>query len=208
MAHFTLHYFPLAGNGHGPRLALAAVGANWKNDFITFDQWPAKKPSTPFGQLPVLEITEASGKSWQLAETHAIVRFIFRRFRPGVSEEDFALIDSLVERVYDLRIAFGKAAPFGDPERASKGQSFYDAEWATYNKQLDAVLARSTGPFLVGSQVSAADIVWFANLANAQALGIKVNISQPLQKALDAVAAIPGVAEFLKDKTKNPALPQ
>lgn len=74
----------------------------------------------------------------------------------------------------DLRNAFGKAAPYGDPERTSKGQAWYDSEFAAYNKQLDSFLAASKGPFFGGAKFSAADVLWFSGITAAQDMGIKV----------------------------------
>ena len=163
MATFTLTYFPLAGNGQASRFALAAVGANWKNNLVEKTQWPAVKASgaAPFGQLPFLEVHEANGETWKIAESHSLVRFICSRFhKVAASERENALADSLIERLYDMRNALSKAAPFGDPERLAKSQAWFDAEFPAFNQQLDKYLEASKGPYFFGNTFTAADVLW------------------------------------------------
>jgi glutathione S-transferase len=125
-----------------------------------------------------------------------------------------------------VRQAFQKAAPFNDPARAEKvalslvflidltffgcnkqAQAFVDSEWASYNKELDTFIASSGGPFLTGSHVSAADVLFYAGLyVWRESIGAKVKLSDPLQKLFHAFESIPGVAAFLIDAARNPAV--
>ena len=57
------------------RPALFIAGVEFIDDRIEFPSWPARKPTTPYGALPVLEW---EGK--QLAQSNAIMRFIGRKY--------------------------------------------------------------------------------------------------------------------------------
>ncbi len=42
------------------RLALKIGGVDFDDDRIDFKDWPALKPTTPFGQLPIMSVEGAS----------------------------------------------------------------------------------------------------------------------------------------------------
>ena len=132
---FFQTYFPIPGAAQPIRLALAATGASWENDAVPFADWPAKKASgiAPFGQMPLLTVREADGRSWTLAQSHAIVRFILRRAgHAGAGEHEEATADSLVERQVDFRSQLSTAAPWQDAERNAKAQAWLDANLAAF----------------------------------------------------------------------------
>jgi glutathione S-transferase len=170
--------------------------------------WPQVKASgrAPFGQVPFLEVVEADGSKWSLAQGNAIIRFISKRHgHGGANDREEAVSDSLLERLLDFRSTLGAAAPWSDPERAQKTQKWLDEHWAVYNAQLDSFLAKG-GPFLVGAKFTAADIAWYSLITfNLLGSGAKLNLSPHLQKWHATFEALPTVKEFLADASKNPA---
>lgn len=57
MPHLKLTYFDFnGGRGEACRLAMAIGNVPFEDDRIPAADWPALKDSTPFGQLPVLEV--------------------------------------------------------------------------------------------------------------------------------------------------------
>ena len=48
--NITLTYFGLTGRGESIRLALAINGDKWTDKRITFPEWGAIKPTTPWGR--------------------------------------------------------------------------------------------------------------------------------------------------------------
>ena len=69
-----LTYFDLQGRGELTRLLLKAGKVDFEDCRLQFSEWPAMKPSTLFGGLPVL--------TWdgeEIAQQMAIVRFVARK---------------------------------------------------------------------------------------------------------------------------------
>merc|ERR1711974_27857 len=112
-------------------MIFAQAGVEFEDDRFSFEEWPAKKESTPFGQVPVLFI---NGKP--LPQSGALTRYLAREFSlVGENNLEAAYIDMIVETIQDMF----KDMPFleKDPEIKAKKE----------NKE-----------FLVGSKLSYADI--------------------------------------------------
>lgn len=60
MSQYKLIYFNLRARGEIIRLIFAAAGQKYEDHRIERNQWPAYKPQSPFGQLPLLEIRDGS----------------------------------------------------------------------------------------------------------------------------------------------------
>ena len=60
MPKLKLTYFDFhGGRGEPARLALSLAGIPFEDDRVLGTDWPRRKPSTPFGSLPVLEVDGA-----------------------------------------------------------------------------------------------------------------------------------------------------
>eukprot|EP00343_Euplotes_focardii_P006903 CAMPEP_0205818968 /NCGR_PEP_ID=MMETSP0206-20130828/1106_1 /ASSEMBLY_ACC=CAM_ASM_000279 /TAXON_ID=36767 /ORGANISM="Euplotes focardii, Strain TN1" /LENGTH=69 /DNA_ID=CAMNT_0053111915 /DNA_START=24 /DNA_END=229 /DNA_ORIENTATION=+ len=53
-------YFNLPGRAESLRLALSAAKISFTDERIEFKDWPALKPSTPWGSLPVLTLADGT----------------------------------------------------------------------------------------------------------------------------------------------------
>ena len=71
MVQYKLTYFNIRGRGELARLVFAAAGQEFIDHRIDYPDWPALKPTTPFGSLPLLDITE-DGKTVRLAQSVTI----------------------------------------------------------------------------------------------------------------------------------------
>uniref|UniRef100_A0A0N4ZM94 SSD domain-containing protein n=1 Tax=Parastrongyloides trichosuri TaxID=131310 RepID=A0A0N4ZM94_PARTI len=97
-AFFQLTYFGVRGYGEPARLMLKYAGKDFENNIINHDVWPEIKPTTPFGQVPVLEVDGV-----QIAQSFAIYQFLGNKFglNPG-SDVDQALTLSIAEYVKEF----------------------------------------------------------------------------------------------------------
>jgi len=101
---YTLHYWGIKARGYLPTI-IASVGDlsySWNKGV----EWPAFKPNTPFGQLPVL--TGPDG--FTLGQSLAIVRFLARKANlQGETDAEFARSEELIQEGEDLYMALAKA---------------------------------------------------------------------------------------------------
>lgn len=103
MAIYKLVYFNLRGRAEIARIILAVGGQEYEDFRFEREQWPEFKPSTPFGQVPVLEVTEG-GKTVKIAQSLAIARFLARKFNlDGKTDIEKGEVDMLVIHFLEIR---------------------------------------------------------------------------------------------------------
>ena len=97
-----LTYFDApASRGEECRLALHVAGVDFEDDRIKRADWPALKPTTPFGSVPVLEMPGHPA----LAQSNAILVLIGRLH--GLHPKDVfeaARHEAMMHHVEDLRV--------------------------------------------------------------------------------------------------------
>lgn len=148
----TLTYFDFdASRGLECRLALHVAGVPFVDERLGREQWMARKPTTPFGGLPVLTV---DGRV--LAQSTPILTWVGRTHGlhptdPFVAAEHEALMGS----VEDLRNKLPNVRDLPDAEKKSVREAFGDGwlrQWA------NAVSARIVGPFVEGDRLHVVDL--------------------------------------------------
>src|SRR5581483_10265202 len=105
MSKPKLTYFDAAASrGEECRLALHVAGVDFEDVRIKREAWPALKPTTPFGGLPLLEMP---GKP-VLAESNAILAYIGRLYDLHPADPfEAARHEALMSQVEVLRATVG-----------------------------------------------------------------------------------------------------
>ena len=99
---YKLIYFNLKARAEVIRLLFSVFDQKFEDIRHPLEEWPSIKPTLPFQQAPVLEITE-NGKTYQIAQSHAIERFLANRFNLlGKTEIERAQVDMIGEEIVDL----------------------------------------------------------------------------------------------------------
>jgi prostaglandin-H2 D-isomerase / glutathione transferase len=155
----TLTYFDNpASRGEECRLALFAAGVPFTDERLKFPEWEKRKPSTPYGALPVLT---AEGHP-PLAQSNAILRLIgsLHGLHPTDAWEA-ARHEALMGAVEDLRGRLGAIRNLKDEEkkraREELAQGFFQ-EWGGH------VQAQINGPFIGGANLQVADLKLFVTV--------------------------------------------
>jgi glutathione S-transferase len=196
------------GLGEGTRLLFAAADVKYEDirfDASAFAGADAKgnspvpfaefKPTTPFGQLPVLEV---NGK--KLAQSRAVERYVAREYGLfGATVVEGALIDMTAEQVRDLQEAFSKTNSVPEAERAA-AKAKYFAELETKAASLVKQLEHSKG-FLVGASLTYADTAFFGlfhdRLQLSDAAAYEAHVPAALKAHVKKIAAVPSIAAYL-----------
>ena len=152
-----LTYFDApVSRGEECRLALHIAGVDFEDVRITFAEWAAVKPTTPFGAMPTLELP---GKP-VLAESNAILVYIGRRW--GLHpKDDFeaARHEMMMSHVESLRHQLGATLRMPEEEKRRAREAIvatYLPAWAGgAERQL------GEGPFFAGAQIHVVDLkIW------------------------------------------------
>ena len=164
MAKLKLTYFDFhGGRGEPARLALSIGGIAFEDDRVAFADWERRKPDTPFGGLPVLEV---DGQI--VAQSNAINRYVGKLADLYPSEPwQGALCDEVMEAVEDIASEIG--ATFNLPEEQKKVQrkTLVEGPIPFYLTRLQQRLEVHGGRYFAADRLSVADLkvfVWIRHL--------------------------------------------
>ncbi|CAB3404381.1 unnamed protein product [Caenorhabditis bovis] len=174
MVQYKLSYFPLRGAAEVIRQIFAVAGKEFEDHRIPREQWPAIKPTTVFGQLPILEV---DGKP--LAQSHAIARYLAREFGlngKGAWEEAQvnAVADQFKDYMAEIKqfqmVVIGFAE--GDKEKLYKEvfAPAFQKHFSFFKKFLDS----AKSGYLVGSSLTWVDLLIANHIETLAAKGEKV----------------------------------
>ncbi|GFH49837.1 hypothetical protein CTEN210_06313 [Chaetoceros tenuissimus] len=95
-----LTYFNIPGRGEAIRLALTLGGISFTDERIQFSDWRETiKPTTPYGSLPVLVLSNGSA----VAQQRAILRFVGKETSLYSSDSfEAAKVDEMMDACEDI----------------------------------------------------------------------------------------------------------
>lgn len=228
---YKLAYFDIRGLAETPRMLFAlgktpfedirmSVKFGVPGDFSSIQrpEFDAAKASgdldASLGKLPYLEVD-----GQKIGQSKAIERYLARKFGLlGENDVDAAIIDQICESVVDFRDAFSKARTVqGDAEKAAAMEKWFTTDMPEKMKLLEKSLPPSgSGPFLMGSKVSLADVVLYQFCAapgnnfdnqfvkNATQAQASFQDCPRIVKAMKAVAAIPELQVYMAARPERP----
>lgn len=158
MAKPKLTYFDApVSRGEECRLALHLAGVDFEDNRIKPADWPALKPTTPFGAMPVLELP---GKG-VFAQSNAILTLIGRKHDLHPKDDfEAARHEAVMAHCEDLRHKVGPTNRIADPEEKKRVRediaASYLPAWAKFT---EAQLG--DGPFFAGAKLHVVDLKLF-----------------------------------------------
>ncbi|XP_061179148.1 glutathione S-transferase 1-like [Saccostrea echinata] len=156
MVEYKLTYFDIRGRAEIARLVFAAADVSYIDDRIKREEWPALKPKTPQGQLPLLTI---DGKV-TLPQSLAIARFLAKEFGIcGKNNLENAKCDVILQTTEDLRAEWVKVFREQDESKKADLQKKLIEEtvpkyWTIFENTLSS---NSTG-YMVGDGLTLGDL--------------------------------------------------
>ncbi len=151
-----LTYFDApVSRGEECRLALYVAGVDFDDNRVKSAAWPALKPSTPFGSMPVLEMPGQP----PLAQSNAILTLIGRLH--GLHPTDLfeaARHESVMHYVEDLRANVSPTLRIADAaEKQAAREKLATAFLPTWGKNVEKNIL-SEGPFFGGASLQVVDL--------------------------------------------------
>jgi glutathione S-transferase len=142
--------------GEECRLALFLAGVDFEDNRIPRSAWPALKPTTPFGSLPIFELP---GKP-AVSQSNAILGYIGRAHGLLPSDAWEAMRhDSLMNASEELRHAITRTFDIPDPaELVRRRRELVDGPIKTWAAGMEKQIV---GPFAGGTAISVADLKLF-----------------------------------------------
>ncbi|KAL4714874.1 hypothetical protein ACJJTC_012546 [Scirpophaga incertulas] len=202
MPKVEFSYFPVKALGEGPRLLMSYGGQEFDDIRVTMEDWPALKPSTPFGQLPVLNM---NGKKY--AQSVALSRYFGRKYGlVGATPEQDLEIDMTVDFVNDIR---AKAALVhyekDEAIQKAKHEDFSKNLYPDMLSKLNNIAGQNSGHLAAG-KLTWGDFI-FAGMYDY----LKVMLRMPdldtkypnLKKIADNVYALPQLKNYLANAPKT-----
>ncbi|XP_072391077.1 glutathione S-transferase-like isoform X2 [Diabrotica undecimpunctata] len=198
MAHtYKLIYFDVTGKGEPIRLLLSYGEIPFEDKRVEFGEWPKIKPTTPLGQLPVLEV---DGKA--IPQSTAICRYLASILKlDGKDAKENLALDVALETLFDLQklateIKYEKDAAKKD-EKVEKLKQVLPV----YFGKLDEYAKKHNG-YVAYDRISWADILFvcvYEVLVNA--VGKEAVAAYPsLQQVKKNVLAAKGINKWIKNR--------
>lgn len=200
-----LSYFGIPGRGEAIRLTLAISGVQFEDNRVPFPAWGKMKPTTPWGTLPILELSDGT----QLAQTRSILRFVGKHtgLYPAGDERLAQRIDEMMDVLEDLGDTITKTGKDLPKEEMKVARlAAVSNGGAVYNllSKIDTFIeANSEGSgYAVGTEMNIASILTFTHmgrLVGGVYIGIPPTVCDPfpnIQKVRKTVGCYPAVIEW------------
>jgi len=150
---YHLTYFDIRGRGEVIRLLFAAANQTYTERRVQFAEWAQVKPTMPFGQLPLLNI---SGSYY--TQSLAIQNYLAREFGfYPTNAIDGLMTDQIANAREDLLKIESRVFTFRD---SSYNQTLMDA-YPRYLGQFNSYIKAnpSMSGYVIGDKMSLADII-------------------------------------------------
>ncbi|GMF17284.1 unnamed protein product [Phytophthora fragariaefolia] len=196
-----LSYFDGKGRGELTRLILNYGGVTFTDDRIVHADFPARKPTLPFGQVPVLEVNGTTyAQSMAIARYAAKLAGLYPADPVKALKADMfscslgELVDALINFVFKTPDA---------REKANKQKVFVDE---TVPKFFTALEKLVEGKFILGDEISYADVHLLDLVDNGIKWAIPTFTLEAFPKLAGVVAKVtadPKIAAYLAQQAQK-----
>jgi len=119
-----LTYFPIPGRAEPIRCLCVANDIAFEDHRVNFPDWPALKPSVPFGAIPILTV---DGKV--IAASNAILRYFGKQCGAYPTDHfQAAQVDAVLEVIEDVASILTPSLRESDPEKKKAMREKFAAE--------------------------------------------------------------------------------
>jgi len=164
MPKYQLTYFNSAGRAELARWIFAASGQEFEDIRLTKEEWPAKKASTPFGQLPVLTVDG----EFHLGQSSAIARFLGKRFGfMGKDDLEEAKVNMVMDCTEDVvQVMIKMMFETDEARKLELKQKWDETQRDELLTKFESLLGKSKSGFFVGDSITVADMAFVNALSH------------------------------------------
>lgn len=202
---YKFTYFPIGARGELSRYIFAVAKQPYTDDRINWQDWPALKPNTPFGQLPLLTVDGVT-----LCQSSVIATYLARKFNlAGENALEQARAAMIVQCVDDAWEPLTHLRGLtDDAARAEMKKNYVDEKMPAFLKHFDDLLRSNDGGdgYFVGKKLTYADLavlVYFREPAEVFGIDVKLDNYSHLKALKERVESDPGLAEWLQKRPKS-----
>jgi glutathione S-transferase len=195
-----LTYFDFdGGRGEPARIALSIADIPFDDDRVPGEEWPQRKPETPFGALPVLE---ANGKV--LAQSNTINRFVGRLADLYPTDPwQAALCDEAMDAVEDIGTQIVATFNLPEEEKKQRREALVAGPIPLYLSRLEERLLANGGRYFADDRLTVADLkvfLWVRHLKSGVLDHVPADLPDRIAPELIAhfsrIAEDPGVKAY------------
>ena len=199
---YKLTYFNIRGRAEFLRYMMAYARQPYDDVRVEQADWPKLKPSTPFGQLPLLDIRQGNTVN-TIAQSSAIGKYLANKFKiDGWSDIDRAYADMYTSQLLDL---FDQIGRYQFETNATVREQLFTETWSANMPIFENRLAKTNTGYLVGSSLTWADLYLSSILDNLGERYNQVLANFSRIRALDQkVKSMPQIADWLKRRPITP----
>jgi len=195
---YKLTYFDIMGLAEPIRILLSYGELDFEDCRVPKENWPNVKPSTPFGQVPILE---HNGKTSH--QSLAIARYLAKQVKlVGKDDLEDLDIDATVDSINDFRAKICKYHYESDETaKEAYAKSLFNEIVPFYLEKLDDQAKENNG-YLVGGKLTWADLVFVGliDYINFMAKKDLLAIAPNLQKVKDHVIEVPSIKKYIEKR--------
>ena len=202
MSTYKLTYFNGRGRAELTRLVFAQAGVEYTDERLTGEEWPARKPHTPFGVLPVLEV---DGK--QLGGSLVMARYVAEKHGvAGSNDFENAIIASILDAVADLMTAiYSLMFEKDETKKPEKQKALEEQTIPTALANFEKFAAGNKDGWLVGSKATYGDFGVYLVLDHITATTPTVLDKYPaLSQLKKNVESLPNIAKWIQTRPQTP----
>jgi glutathione S-transferase len=200
MDRLKLVYFDIDGaRGEAARLAMVIGEVPFEDDRVKFADWGSRKPSAPFGALPVLEL---DGQT--VAQSNGINRYVGKL--AGLYPSDAwqaALCDEAMDAVEEIATRVWSTMPLPEAEKKAQRESLAAGPLSDSLDRLQRRLVAQGGEYFADRRLTVADLkvfVWIRHLRSGQLDHVPVDLPERVAPRLvehhDRVKEHPAVKAY------------
>jgi len=195
-------YFDAKGRGELSRLILAHGKIPYEDRRVSMEEWPALKPKMPLNVMPVLEY---DGET--ISQSKTIARFLAKEVGiDGKTHVEQAKADMIVDCVKDIEDARYTWVFQQDPSIREKNKTKFEKETLPkFLHQMMMLLQQSSGKFMVGDELTWADIALagFLDLSLPGANLDGIEQFKPLTDLMKRVFNTQNIKTYLETRPKS-----